>query len=214
MNTILTDRLQAFHQQTNSIRAYRGVLLSQKTKAEADEETHKYKSELHQKCMEIFKKWLEDSLNQNVNSIAELATTGLRHVIHDQALTFKIQQDPQKNKLSMNFVLEQDGVEGNPLHSFGGGAAVIISLVMRMAVMARMKMSNLLLLDESMLAISNVYIPAAADFMRQLSEQTGVNILMVTHSHGFMEAAHTMYEGSNTAGSFKVRKIPNNSSLP
>lgn len=79
--------------------------------------------------------------------------------------------------------------------SFGGGAVLVASLVLRLAIMSRLGMGNLLLLDESMGMLANRYVPAAAAFMRQLSEQTGINILMVTHNEEFLNHAHTAYEG-------------------
>jgi DNA repair exonuclease SbcCD ATPase subunit len=165
---------------------------------------------VHQRCSELFKTWLEDSMKRNVDSMAQLATTGLQHVIHDQKLVFHIKQEPKYNRLAMRFVLEKDGVEGDPIQSYGGGAAVIISFVLRIAVMARMKMANLLILDESMLALSNSYVPAAAAFMRQLSEETGVNILMVTHNPEFLNHAHIAYEGrleGTGVGALRLRQL-------
>jgi DNA repair exonuclease SbcCD ATPase subunit len=164
------------------------------------------KSELYSKCSEIFKKWLEDSMERNVGSMADLATTGLRHVIPDQELIFKIKQEPKYNRMSMRFVLEQDGVEGDPINSYGGGAAVVVSLILRIAVMQRMGMGNLLILDESMVALANVYVPSAASFIRKLAEQAGVNILMVTHNPEFLASAHVAYEGFKDS-SMKLRRI-------
>jgi hypothetical protein len=46
-----------------------------------------------------------------------------------------------------------------------------------------------------MSALANKYVPAAAEFMRHISEKTGVNILMVTHNEEFMSNAHIAYEG-------------------
>lgn len=155
-----------------------------------------YEADLHQRSSEVIKSWLDDMLKSNVDSIAELATTGLRHIIDDQELTFLIRQEMKYNRLSMRFAIEHDGIEGDPISSFGGGAVLVSSLILRLAVMSRMKMGNLLLLDESMSALANRYVPAAADFMRQLTEETGVNILMVTHNEEFMSNAHVAYEGS------------------
>ncbi len=72
--------------------------------------------------------------------------------------------------------------------------------------MARMKMGNLLLLDESMSFLADRYVPNAGSFMRQLSERTGINILMVTHNKEYLNYAHTAYEGHND-GSLKLRPI-------
>jgi DNA repair exonuclease SbcCD ATPase subunit len=169
-----------------------------------------YTADLHQKCSEIFKNWLEDSMRQNVDSMAKLATTGLKHIIHDQDLIFQIKQEPKYNRLAMRFVLENNGVEGDPINSYGGGAAVIISFVLRVAVMARMKMANLHILDESMLALSNSYVPSAAAFMRRLSEETGINILLVTHNPEFINHSHVSYEGRKEGsgiGHLRLRKL-------
>lgn len=206
MNTLLEKRLSDVRDGVQHLTSYRSVLQAQIDSLESDEKKLRYRSDLHQKCSEVFKTWLEDSMKKNVDSMAELATTGLRHVVYDQELTFKIKQEPKYNRLSMRFVLEEDGNEGDPLSSYGGGTAVIISLVLRIAVMARMKMANLLLLDESMVALANAYVPLAASFMRQLSEQTGVNILMVTHNPEFLNHAHVAYEGHKD-GSLKLKRL-------
>lgn len=191
----LPDRLKSLKEDIGRVRAYREVLRSQISTGEGKVQTLRYDADLEQKSSEVFKSWLEDLLKTNVDSISELATQGLRYVIHDQELTFRIHQEPKYNRLSMSFVIEEDGVEGDPIDSFGGGAVVVASLILRLAVMARMGMGNLLLLDESMFALANKYVPAAADFMKQLSERTGVNILMVTHNDEFMSDAHVAYEG-------------------
>jgi ABC-type molybdenum transport system ATPase subunit/photorepair protein PhrA len=192
---IVVQQLKGLQQNVTLLRAYRDFLRSQISMTLEEEDKCRYKANLYQKCSEIIKTWLEDSLQSNVDSISELATSGLHHVIDDQELTFKIEQEPKYNRLAMSFIIEDGGVAGDPMESFGGGAVMVVSLVMRLAVMARMKMGNLLLLDESLSSLANKYVPACASFIRRLSEQTGVNILMVTHNEEFMGHAHTAYDG-------------------
>lgn len=206
MNSELEVRLSDLRDGVQRLSSYRSIIQGQVDSLEAGEKKLWYRSDLYQKCSEIFKAWLEDSMKKNVDSMAELATTGLQHIVYDQKLTFKIKQEPKHNRLAMRFVLEEDGNEGDPLSSYGGGAAVIISLVLRIAVMARMRMANLLLLDESMVSLSDSYVPLAASFMRQLAEQTGVNILMVTHKPEFLNHAHVAYEGHKD-GSLKLKRL-------
>jgi DNA repair exonuclease SbcCD ATPase subunit len=199
MQSDLRQRLEDLKKSTSRVETYRGMLRSQLSSALTEEEKLRYRADLHQKCAEIIKAWLEDSLKSNVDTIADLATTGLRHIIPDQELTFRIKQESKYNRVSMRFVIEEPGSdEGDPMESFGGGAVLVISLIMRLAVMSKMKMGNLLLLDESMSALANKYVPGAASFIRQLSEQTGVNILMVTHNPEFMSQAHSSFEGQKT----------------
>ena len=194
MSPDLSGRLAKLKGDIGKVRAYRDVLRSQIASGEAEVERLRYDADLDQKSSEVFKTWLEDLLKSNVDSISELATSGLRFVIQDQELTFRIHQEPKYNRLSMSFIIEEDGVEGDPMSSFGGGAVVIASFILRLAVMARMRMGNLLLLDESMFALANKYVPAAAEFMKQLAERMGINILMVTHNDEFMDNAHVAYD--------------------
>jgi len=193
--SVLESKFHNISRKLDKLNAYQSLLSNRLAKASIESQDHKYKSELYLKCSTIFKRWLEDSIERNVESISELTTTGLNYIIHDQPLKFLIKQEQKNNRISMKFALEQDGFEGDPLCSYGGGAAVVISLILRLSIMQRLGLGNLLILDESMVALANTYVPNAASFIRQLSEKTGVNILMVTHNPEFLNGAHTAYEG-------------------
>lgn len=205
------ERLQSLRDDISSVRAHRDLVRSQRAAAETFIGGSRYKAGLNQKASEVIKKWLEDLLRSNVDSISDLVTTALRHIVYDQHLTFRIIQEPKYNRLAMRFVIEEDGVEADPMSSFGGGAVVVASLILRVAIMSKLKMSNLLLLDESMFALANRYVPACVDFMNQLSEETGVAIFMVTHNEEFMSGASSAYDGYVEPGedglkSFKLRR--------
>lgn len=191
----MNERLKSLRTNVTRLTAYRDLMKSQADAAEAKALRLQRRSELLQRASDVFKEWLDDSLRQNVGAISDLVTTGLQHIIHDQKLTFKTKQEMKFNRLSMRFIIENEGTEGDPMSSFGGGAVLIASFILRLAIMSRLGMGNLLLLDESMFAVANMYVPAAASFMRQLSEQTGINILMVTHNEEFLNHAHVAYEG-------------------
>lgn len=200
-----SERVRLLRDDISSIKAHRDLLRLQMASASSFVASSRYKADLNRKASEVIKKWLEDLLRSNVDSMSELVTTALQHIIYDQKLTFRIIQEPKYNRLAMRFVIEEDGVEADPMSSFGGGAAVISSFVLRVAIMARLKMSNLLLLDESMFALANRYIPTASDFMKQLSEETGINIFMVTHNDEFMAGAHVAYDGHVEPGTDGVK---------
>lgn len=208
MDPELKFRLSSLKHHVNKLHMYKTMLDRQISDSEIEEKKLQYHADLRKKEGEVFKNWLDESIHKNIDSISKLVTTGLRHIIHDQNINFHIRSEPKANKLHMKFVVEQDGIEGDPIDSFGGGAAVVISFILRLAVMSRMGMGNLLILDESLAALANAYVPFCGSFMKQLSEQTGVNILMVTHNEEFLKYAHTAYEGHKD-GSLKLRKIRN-----
>lgn len=210
MDAALLARVRKFKSGVDSLQIYKGMLDAQLVSLEKDESDARYNMELYQKGSEIIKQWLDDSLKMNVDPMAELATIALRQIMFDQNLTFRIKQEFKNNRISIKFILEEESskgiVEGDPLNSYGGSAAVIISLVMRLTMMSKMGMGNLLLLDESMFAVSAQYIPRAAAFMRQLAEETGINILMVTHNPEFLTSAHRAYDGSKDT-CLRLRKV-------
>lgn len=191
----LSSRLDELRKGIASVSSYRLVISRQRQESSTAAESDRYRSDLNRRSSEVIKKWLEDMLKSNVDPMSELVTSALRSVIFDQSLTFTTRQDPKYNRLSMSFWMEEDGVEADPLSSFGGGPAVVSSLVLRLAVMKRLRMAPFLLLDESMSALALRYIPSATDFMRQLAEETGVTIFMVTHNEEFLSGAHVAYEG-------------------
>lgn len=210
MDAVLLSRFEKLKSSITSLQTYKNILNSQLLSLEKEESDARYKMELYQKGSEVIKQWLDDSLRANVDPMAELATIALRQIMYDQNLTFRIKQEFKNNRISIKFVLEEESpkgiVEGDPLSSYGGSAAVIISLVMRLTMMSKMGMGNLLLLDESMFAVSAQYIPRAAAFMRQLAEETGINILMVTHNPEFLASAHRAYDGSKDT-CLRLRKV-------
>jgi DNA repair exonuclease SbcCD ATPase subunit len=194
MHKSLQDRYNAVCNNYSKADILRTSAIKRRDSAIESKKSHEYKAQLNARCAELFKHLLEKSIDDNVNSISDLVTSGLNSIIEDQDLRFKINQEHKNNRIAMKFILEQDGNSGDPLNSFGGGAAVVISLILRLAVMKRIGKANLLLLDESMVALANAYVPNAAQFMRELSEKTGVNILMVTHNPEFIQNAHCAYE--------------------
>jgi hypothetical protein len=200
-------RLQSLRDDIAAVKASRDLLRVQATSAAASVKDSRHRADLNQRGAEVIKKWLEDLLSTNVDSIANLVTTAFRHIIFDQRLTFRIVQEPKHNRLAMRFVIEEDGVEADPMTSFGGGAAVVASFVLRVAIMTRLKMSNLLLLDESMFALADRYVPHAIDFMKQLAEETGINIFMVTHNDEFVANAHIAYDGHSEPGADGLKAL-------
>ena len=192
---LLFERLQTLKENMTRVDAYRDSIKSRREAAEREVELLNYDANLQQKSSEIIKSWLDDLLHVNVDSIASLTTSGLKNILNDQDLSFKIKQEMKFNRVSMNFSIMDGEIEGDPMSSFGGGAVLVASLILRLAIMSRMNMGNLLLLDETMFALANKYVPSAADFMRRLSEETGINIFMVTHNDTFMSNAHIGYDG-------------------
>ncbi|HEY8096062.1 MAG TPA: hypothetical protein VIE65_08165, partial [Methylobacter sp.] len=153
----LRSRLSKFRDNVTASNSRFQYIKSQRESAEEIIQKLNYSADLNQRSSEVFKAWLEEELDSSINSMADLVTTALKFVIDDQNLIFKIVQELKYNRLSMRFSIEDDGIEGDPRSSFGGGIAVLASVILRISVMARTGMANLLILDESMKDLANKY---------------------------------------------------------
>lgn len=81
------------------------------------------------------------------------------------------------------------------MEAFGGGPASIISLILRVLAIRRLKKWPLLALDETLAAVSDDYVDQTGVFLRELSARTGIPILLVTHKPAFLDHAVNGYRG-------------------
>lgn len=97
-----------------------------------------------------------------------------------------------KTHIDLTFTQSKYGITGKPTSQFGGGPAVLASLVLRMLVLLRNHQLPFLVLDESLSAVSPWHIPACAAFLTQLCREMGVDVLLVTQQTEFSRIVPTL----------------------
>lgn len=157
------------------------------------------------KVEELFRALMDRLVLDHVRSIESIVTEGLRTIFHDQELSFGAEVAQRYNRMSIDFFIEQGTdklpIRGHPLESFGGGPSSISSLVLRILALLRLKRWPVLLLDETLAAVSDEYLDQTGLFLRKLAETTGISILLVTHKQSFIEHATVAYQGSEVGES-------------
>ena len=157
---------------------------------------------LLQKVGELLRALLDRFVADQVHDIESIVTDGLQAIFHDQVLKFQAEISAKYNKVSIDFSLRQgDGplaIEGKPLDSFGGGPSSVASLLLRILTLLRLHRRPVLFLDETLSAVSDEYVDQTGQFLRRLAEQVGVDILLVTHKHSFLDHANAAYRGTET----------------
>ena len=154
------------------------------------------------KVGELFRALMDLLVLSHVRSVESVITEGLRTIFFDQKLSFEAEVAQRYNRICIDFFMQQERLEGRhivrgrPLANFGGGPATIASLVLRLLVLMRLKRSPLLLLDETLSAISPEYIDQTGLFLKKLAASTGTPILLVTHKHEFLDQATMAYTAS------------------
>lgn len=148
----------------------------------------------------------EERQAQAQGTIEALVTEGLQ-TIFDASLTFHIVSTNKAKTAGIEFLvrsaLADDAVETPVMDARGGGLAATIGFLLRVVVMLLSddgKRENLLVLDETFAHVSDEYLEPLGQFLRQIVDRSGIQILLVTHQPEFTEYADKVYRFSQTDG--------------
>ncbi len=127
-----------------------------------------------------------------------LVTMGLKAVFHDLHLEFQTKVGKARGKTAAEFQLLENGKPFPIEDSFGGGVLAVVGVLLRVCVIVNLKLRRVLILDETLAHLSDAYHHSASELLRSLAEKLGFQILMVTHSAGFTQAADRHYHAKKT----------------
>lgn len=144
------------------------------------------------------------------HQIEGLVTHGVQTIFGDD-MTFHVISEQKANRSEVNFSLRShmgDQVVETPiLDARGGGVAAVVGFLLRLIITLLREERPLLVLDETFAQVSEGFLPGVGQFVKDLVEQTGVQILMVTHSDVFAEYADTVYQVTQKSGVSVVEKL-------
>ena len=155
----------------------------------------------------------EDRQLQTQSNIEELVTRGLQ-MIFDDTLSFHIIQSVSAKTATVDFVVRTTlltkVVDTPVMDARGGGLAAVIGFLLRLVVMLMgrdPRDSNLLVLDETFAHVSSEYLEPLGQFLREVVDKTGVQIVMVTHQNEFVQFADAVYNFSTEGGRTVVKEL-------
>lgn len=210
---IRRTRVRNLRDQLASVKAIRDRVAEDLAKKEAEIEALSARQEVLSKVSELYRVLMDRMVLGQIKVIERVVTEGLRTIFYDQDLSFKAEVSSKYNRISVDFFICQGdpdagGIKGSPLDSFGGGPASIVSLTLRILTLLRLKRRKLLLLDETLAAVSDDYIETTGQFLNKLSETTELPILLVTHKPAFLDHSTTAYQGDlDGINGFRVKCI-------
>lgn len=121
--------------------------------------------------------------------IEELVTRALQVIFSDN-LSFHLTQEVKGNQSFVGFTLRTtlaDGTEvDTDMDARGGGMAAVVGFVLRLVILLLTPGARrFLALDETFAHVSKSYETALAEFLREVVDKAGVQLLLVTHSDAF-----------------------------
>lgn len=156
------------------------------------------------KVSELFRALMDSLVTGQIRAIDAVITEGLQTIFYDQALAFESEVSIKYSKVFIEFYMRRGEGDlahrGHPLAAFGGGPSSIAALLLRIIVLLRLKRHPVLFLDETLSAVSDEYIDQTGRFLSRLAESMGIEVLLVTHKHGFLDHADGAYQGTEVVG--------------
>lgn len=146
--------------------------------------------------------------------IEELVTRGLQ-TIFDESLSFHIVQSVKGKTASVEFYVRthlpnKTVIDTPVMEARGGGLAATIGFLLRVVVLLLRNgasSENILVLDESFAHVSAEYLDSVGEFLRELVEKTGIQIILVTHQQELVEYGDAVYKFSQVDGDTVVERV-------
>jgi len=123
--------------------------------------------------------------------ISEIVTAAIQAVFKEKdelKITFEMKRNKTEAEIT---VFNERGHTVNLLNDDGGGLIDIVTFSLRLACwrIKATKSAPIFLFDEPFKNLSKKYLPAAIQFMHDIREKLGVQIIMITHISELAESA-------------------------
>lgn len=165
------------------------------------------------KVEELFKALMDALVVKQVQTVETVISEGLQTIFHDQDLHFESEVSQRYNKVAIDFFIRQGrqddplAIRGKPMASFGGGPTSIASFILRLLTLLKLKKYPLLLMDETLSAVSDDYVDATGRFLQTLSQRLGIPILLIIHKPAYLDHADVAYRGQEELNENGTRSL-------
>lgn len=208
----LTARLDSLRGNLSRVAALRDSAAHNLSEARHQIGSLEAEGEVLDRVADLFRTLIDREVVDNAKTVESLLTEGLQAIFDDLDLSVRSEIDIQRGKVAVDLLTvqqEPDGTvtEGNSVDAYGGSVATVQSVLLRVVVLNRRGLRPLLLLDESLGAVAEHYVPRVGQFLSLLCERMGLDVLAVSHNPALVEAATTAYRIKKSEGIASFRKV-------
>lgn len=140
---------------------------------------------------DIIDKFSETSLKR----LEDLLTLGVSRIFQDRDYKVEIKVSEKRSAKCAELYLIDSG------HSFlmrdscvAGGILVVVGFLIQVFYVANLNVAKILFLDEALSNISTQYLDNFFSFVKELSQQIGLTVVLITHDTRFLEYADRLYK--------------------
>lgn len=161
--------------------------------------------------LENSKPYIDDLIDKfsetALKRLEDLLSLGLARIFQDRDYSVEIRVSEKRSAKCAELYLIDDG------HAFlmrdscvAGGILVVVGFLIQVFYVANLDLAKILFLDEALSNISTQYLPNFFSFVKELSIQIGLTVVLITHDTRFLEYADRIYKVAN--GTYILGGLP------
>jgi ABC-type thiamine transport system ATPase subunit len=131
---------------------------------------------------------------QTKANIEAFISLSLQQIFGDPALKVELLQEVKRDRVETRIIINDGDGTGPPAKVAGGGVQNVLGFLLRFLALRRMNLKPVLILDEAFRNVSANHLDTLCSFLKHLTEDHGLDILLVSHEPAFMRIADIFYE--------------------
>jgi len=159
----------------------------------------------------FFSNQVEMKVSKIKGRIEQLVNSGLSAIFED-SLKLVIESSVKYNKTTFSLKIENDNVLGME-ETHGGGVLSVVAFILRVVITLLTDKRKFLVFDESLSMVSIGYQNRLSQFIRQLCDDLGFTVLLISHQPALSEYASIKYEVRRAGKHTKIKRIDNDNIL-
>lgn len=165
--------------------------------------------EILKEVVSFFSGAITDKIEEVQHTVEDLINKGLQYVFQNDDIGIKLSTEFKNNKTLFVITLSDGKTDStNMLDSFGGGLVSIVSFLFKVIVSIINRNEKFMIFDETLNFVSIQYQEPLSKFIRQLCEDMGITLVLITHQPAMAEAADIVYDAYEAkGGSTKFKRI-------
>jgi len=143
-----------------------------------------------------------------IGRIETIVTQGLQLVFRDPQMGLIVEKTEGKRGNSFRLLIRQGAVKGDPMDTNSGGIVNVIAFLLRVILIKRFKLAQLIILDENFNNVSAEYQPRVSQLLHEMCDKYKFTIFAVTHQPRLIRQADAVYRVSRLENPDGTRQPP------
>lgn len=135
-----------------------------------------------------------------IGKIESIVTAGLQLVFKDPTMGLIVEKKEGARGNSFRLLVKQGDVKGDPMDTNAGGIVNVMAFLLRVILIKRFKLAQLIVLDESFNNVSAEYQPRVSELLHEMCDKYKFTVFAVTHQPRLIRQADAVYRVSVTQG--------------